>query len=252
MHRGILGIHTVRALALTITALYVPAAGADVLSGPTTSSVQVSGTTVTATIVPENVGGATVEAAEFYVDSDTVGIDGQRIPMTLSGSSGTVTATATLPPLAIGSAHVVHVHGQGLVPVENYTWGAFAAAEFTVAATTVALPLGGAEIALSSSRYSINLTPVDPCIPTDPCRVRSRFGRWNAAEILGYDRTSVAVPDGVLSLYTRLTDRCHPVAGDRASGVYPPCRSFLVGFVATNGLTYDAATTGLLTTYTPQ
>jgi hypothetical protein len=142
---------------------------------------------------------------------------------------------------------MVYVHGQGLVPVGNYKWGAFAAAEFTVGATTLALPLGGAEIALSNSRYSINLYPTDPCSPVDPCRVRSRFGRWKAAETLGYDRTSVAVPDGVLSLYTRVTAPVDPCAPT------DPCRrrNFLVGFVANNAVKYDAVTTDLLTTYTP-
>lgn len=248
MRRGIRGYRAAGLVTLVMLALYVPGARADVLTGPATSNVQVSGTTVTATIVPENVGGAIVEAAEFYVDSDPVLSDGYRIPMTLSGTSGTVTATGTLPTLAIGTYHTVYVHGQGLVPVGNHTWGAFDYTGFTVAATTVGLPLGNAEIALSNSRYSINLLPQDPCMPTDPCRVRSRFGRWNAAETLGYDRTNVAVPDGVLSLYTRVTiptDSCAPV---------DPCRrrSFLIGFEATNGLKYDAATMGLLTIYTPR
>ena len=159
-----------------------------------------SGTTVTATIEPENVGSATIEAAEFYVDTDPILSDGYRIPMTLSGTSGTVTASGTLPTLPIGSSHTMYVHGQGLVPVDNYTWGAFASTEFTVTATTVALPLGNAEVSLSNNDYSINLAPTDPCHPTDPCR----------------------------------------------------SRSFLVGFVATNGLKYHARTTGLLTTYMPR
>jgi hypothetical protein len=235
-----------------MVALHAPDARADGLGGPTTSNVQVNGTTVTATITPENGDGAYVEAAEMYID--TISLNGSRIPMTLPHISGMVTASGTLPTLSIGH-HTVYVHGQGLVSEENYTWGAFSSTGFDVAATTVDLPLGNAEVSLSNSEYSINFLPQDPCSPIDPCRVRSRFGRWNAAETLGYDRTNVAVPDGVLSLYTRdtaPTDPCHPVDGDRAGGVYPPCRSVLIGFVATNGLKYHAKTTGLLTTYTPR
>lgn len=242
IRRRIAGFYAAGVLTLVMVTLHTPSARADVLGGPATSDVQVSGTTVTATIEPESVGGATVEAAEFYVDTDPILSDGYRIPMTLLDTSGTFTATGTLPTLPIGSSHTVYVHGQGLVPVDNYTWGAFAQTSFTVAATNVPLPLGNAEVSLSNSEYSINLAP------TDPCRVRSRFGRWNAAEILGYSRTNVVVPDGVLSLYTRETAPVDPCAPT------DPCRkrSFLVGFVATNGLRYHARTMGLLTTYTPR
>lgn len=102
MCTGIAGYYAAGLLALAMVALDVTGARADSPDGPTISNVQVNGTNVTATIAPAY-DDATTETAEMYID--TIGLDGSGIPMTLSGASGTVTASGTLPALPIGSSH---------------------------------------------------------------------------------------------------------------------------------------------------
>jgi hypothetical protein len=164
---------------------------------PVTSNVAVSGTTVSATITPYALGTENIDQAEFFVD--TPGTSGTGTPMTLtSDASRTATASGALPTLPLNSSHTVYVHGHDDFAYGGERWGDLATATFTVASTTVAIPLGGAQISYFNlgAKYVINLWPVDPCSPVDPCRVRSRFGAWSAADTLGYSRTTFNVPDG--------------------------------------------------------
>lgn len=234
-----------------------------VFDEPDTSNVTISGSTVTATVSPGSLDSVT--AAEFFLD--IIGECGAGTPMSLSGESGEVTATGTLPTLALGSTHTVFVHGGIFFTGEfpYWQWGPFASATFTVESTRVAMRLGAAEIARLDfgSRYHINFLPQDPCIPTDPCRVRSRFGAWNAAETLGYRRATVSVPEGTILLYERVAYPPNPCTPPNPVHPIDPCRppnpntpvspcnarSFLVGFLANNRMMYDAETACLTTSY---
>ena len=212
---------------------------------PVTTNVAVSDATVTATITPYSGGTENIDQAEFFVDA--VGSDGSGTPMSLTAdASRTATATGTLPTLPLNSDHTVYVHGHDDFIYGGERWGELASTTFTVTSTTVTTPLGGAVISYLDfgTKYVVDFLPQEPCAPTDPCRVRSRFGRWNAADTLGYSRIAFNVPDGVVSLFTKVTptDSCYPT---------DPCRKrdVLIGFVASNGLKYTATTEELDTTY---
>ena len=122
-------------------------------TGPSTSGVTLTATSVSATVSDLNSGGSNVTAAEFFVDS--TGANGSGIAMTGAFGAVTVNVSGTITP-ALSGSHTVFVHG--LDAAGN--WGPFQSAVIsndTTGPTTSALGLspnpsnGSVNVALSAT-----------------------------------------------------------------------------------------------------
>ncbi|MBP6336999.1 MAG: multicopper oxidase domain-containing protein [Vitreoscilla sp.] len=93
--------------------------------GPATSALTVSAAgLVTATVSDEGLGGSTISAAEYFVD--TVGANGSGLPMEGEGNFGSATSlnvSAALATPYLSGSHTVYVHGQDSAG----NWGALQA-----------------------------------------------------------------------------------------------------------------------------
>lgn len=122
-------------------------------TGPATSAVSLTSTSVSATVSDANTGGSNVTAAEFFIDS--TGANGSGTSMTGTFGTVIVDVNGTIAP-ALSGSHTVYVHGMDGAG----NWGPFQSAVIIndiTGPTTSALGLspnpsnGTANVALSAS-----------------------------------------------------------------------------------------------------
>ena len=118
-------------------------------TGPATSGVSLTTTSVSATVSDTGRGDSNVTAAEFFIDS--AGANGSGIAMTGAFGSVTVNVSGVISP-ALSGTHTVYVHGQDAAG----NWGAFQSAVInndTTGPITSALGLSPA-----STNGTVNVT----------------------------------------------------------------------------------------------
>jgi hypothetical protein len=263
---------TIAALTLTLLALVTAplSALASSADGPVTFGVNVSGLTVTANLFRNSANPLDPVAAEYF--EDAIGADGSGTAMTI-GPSGIrdvpFAARGTLPSgLSLGT-HTVYVHARdsrGANPTVQGVWGLPDSATFTLTSTTVTTQLGAVTVRVTQlGAYVATLTPGDPCfvvtlapspppiLPGDPCFMIGFGFALPSLAPFGFTRTSLPVAAGTINVDTIIIPSPPPILPTPPPIIPggPPIRVAVVSIAATNGVFYQATTSGLTVTFAP-